>query len=323
MTTVWTLAEIERAVKGVDLIPAMERAFVAYSEGRTFVPPVGELIFTNPPGEAHIKYGYIAQDSVFVIKVATGFYDNASLGLPPNSGVMVIFSASTGMLEAVLLDEGHLTNLRTAAAGAVAAKYLAPPSVSRIGICGTGVQARLQLEFLGQVTSCRNVVVWGRSARNSERYVSEMEARGFQVEIAVSPAEVAAKANLIVTATPSTIPLLTAGDVRPGTHITAVGSDTPVKNELHPTLLGVADLCVVDSVSQCKERGELHHALDVGACTASEVVELGEIVAAKRRGRIDPRQITICDLTGVAVQDIEISKAVLDVLERTNQTEVQ
>jgi ornithine cyclodeaminase len=318
MSNVWTRDQIEVAVKDVDVIAAMERAFVAYSEGRAVVPAVGELTFVTPPGDAHIKYGYIAQDSVFVVKVVTGFYENNRRGLPPHSGLILVFSTVTGLLEALLLDEGYLTNLRTAAAGGVAAKYLAPPVVSRIGICGTGVQARLQLQTLGQLISCRDVIVWGRSAERVKSYAAEMGAKGFCVVVAADPAEVAARSDLIITATPSTNPLFKVEDVRPGTHITAVGSDTPSKNELDPDLLATADLCVVDSVAQCKERGELHHALTTKNFNLSNVVELGDIIASKRHGRTDPRDITVCDLTGVAVQDIEISKAVLDVLGRTS-----
>lgn len=314
MTRIWSLPQIEEALASVDLVAAMERAFVAYSSGRAVVPPVGELLFDAPPGDAHIKYGYVREDAVFVVKIATGFYENPRRGLPPNSGMMLVFSATTGLPEAVLLDEGHLTNVRTAAAGAVAAKFLGPAEVRRIGVLGTGVQARMQVEFLRTVTPCREVVVWGRSRDSAAGYAARMCRNGYRMELARSPADVAAHCNLIVTATIATSPLLTAADVRPGTHITAMGSDTPAKNELAPDVLRAADICVVDSLSQCRERGELHHALSAGAITEDKAVELGNVVSGRAPGRSDPGQITVCDLTGVAVQDIEISKAVLEKL---------
>lgn len=310
------LDHIRAVLPRVDLLAAMERAFTAYSEGRAVVPPVGELLFDDPPGDAHIKYGYLRGDSIFVIKVATGFYRNAESGLPSNSGLMLIFDSSTGLPSTVLLDQGHLTNVRTAAAGAVAAKYLAPAKVERIGICGTGVQARMQLEQLASVTACRKVLVWGRSRDKAADYAGEMGRSGFDVEVASSPAAIGASCNLIVTATISEEPLLGPADIRPGTHITAMGSDTPLKNELQPALLARADLVVADSISQCRERGEVHHAIAAGLLDESRLVELGTVIARGGRGRPGEEAITIADLTGVAVQDIEICKAVLSALPR-------
>ncbi len=303
--------EIERRLAGADLVAAMERGFVAYSEGRSVVPPVGELIFKDPPGDAHIKYGYIQGDENFVIKVATGFYRNASQGLPPNSGLVLVFDSRTGLPRAVLLDEGHMTNLRTAAAGAVAAKHLAPRDVTAIGILGAGMQARLQALALRQVTPCRRLLLWARRPDAAAAAVAELAAAGFQASVAESPAAVAAGANLIVTATAADRPLLAAADIRPGTHITAMGSDTEEKQELAVDLLAKADRLVADAIPQCRVRGEIHQALKAGVLDESKVVELGAVIAGKAVGRPSQRAITIADLTGVAVQDIEIAKAVL------------
>ncbi len=304
-------AEIDRVLPSIDVVAAMERAFEVYSDGRATVPPVGELLFEDPPGDAHIKYGYIAGDPVFVIKVATGFYENSKSGLPPSSGLMLVFSASTGLPEAVLLDEGHLTNVRTAAAGAVAAKYLAPGRVDCIGVIGSGLQARMQVEQLMSVTACRAVALWGRRREAAEACATDLEAAGFAATVEETPAAVAGKANLIVTATAATAPLLEGADIRPGTHITAMGSDTMEKQELAADLLGIADVVVADSIDQCLGRGEISHALRAGTIRKGDVIELGDLIAGRVRGRTSEDQITVADLTGVAVQDIEISKAVL------------
>ena len=306
-----TRAEIERALPGIDAVAAMERAFTAYSAGRAVVPPVGELLFRDPPGDAHIKYGYIEGDAVFVVKIATGFYENTRNGLPPNSGVLLVFDARTGLPGAVLLDEGHLTNVRTAAAGAMAAKYLAPKDIAAIGILGAGIQARMQAIQLKAVVSCRKLVLWARRSDAALACAADLEAAGFAVGIAESPAAVARAANLIVTVTPAMSPLLDAAAIRPGTHITAVGSDTEEKRELAADAVAKADLLVADSIPQCAVRGELHHALAAGAIERGAVVELGHIVSGAQPGRKNDDQITIADLTGVAVQDIEIAKAVL------------
>ncbi len=277
------------------------------------MPPVGELLFAR--GEAHIKYGAIRGDETFAVKVATGFYDNPRRGLPSSNGVMLLFDATTGAPRAVLLDEGRLTDIRTAVAGAIAAKYLAPKTIDAIGVIGTGIQARLQAEYLRPVTGCSRIFVFGRDATAVDAYRRDMAEKGFDVTACATPAAVAARADLIVTTTPSHTPLLMAGDVRPGTHITAVGADTPEKNELDPALFARAGRVVADSLAQCAVRGELHHALAAGTVARSRVVELGAIAAGAAQGRQSDDEITIADLTGVAVQDIKIAQAVLAAIE--------
>ncbi len=175
-----TKAQIQGILPTLDLIPAIEEGFVAYSEGRAVVPPVGELILDK--GEVHIKSGFIKGDDLYVIKIASGFYGNSALGLPSGNGCMLLFNQNTGESAAVLLDEGLLTDVRTAVAGAVAAKYFAPRKVERIGIVGAGVQARLQLAWLRRVTDCRDVLAWGPIPDELEAYKREMESRGFKVE---------------------------------------------------------------------------------------------------------------------------------------------
>lgn len=306
------LPEIRQALAGYDAMPAMEAAFRAYSEGRAVVPSVGELLFDSPPGDAHIKYGYIRGGAHFVVKVAAGFYDNAKHGLPPFTGLLVLFSQQTGLPAAILLDEGWLTNLRTAAAGAVAAKYLAPRQVRAIGVFGTGTQARLQVEQLRAVTECRDIVVWGRSDGALAVYRRDMAAKGCRVMTTRDPAEVGHRCNLIITATPATAPLLMGAHVQPGTHVTAVGSDTSDKQELDPAILARAEIVATDSLAQCRERGEIHQALKAGRIAADKPIELGRIVADPALARRSEDQITVADLTGLAVQDIMIAEAVLD-----------
>jgi len=305
-----SLKEIKAALPSVDLMAEIELGFVAYSQGRAVVPPIGELIMQDPPGEVHIKYGYIAGDDYYVIKIASGFFENPKLDLPSSNGLMLVFSQKTGTLEAVLLDEGYLTDIRTAVAGAITAKYLAPSSIERIGIVGTGMQARLQLEYLAPVTDCRDVLVWGRSADKLATYEQDMTEKGFRVSTTTDADDIIASCKLIVTTTAATSPLL-SGQVQPGTHITAMGSDTHDKQELDAEILQHADLVIADSIAQCLERGEIHQALKSSAISQADLVELGSIIAGDVAGRTSDDQITIADLTGVAVQDIQISKAVI------------
>jgi len=314
MTQIYTLEQIKRVSGTIDVAPLIEAGFAAYSEGRVVVPPVGELSFIEPPGDTHIKYGYIKGDDCFVVKIASGFYDNPRIGLPSNSGLMLVFSQKSGMLQAVLLDEGYLTDVRTAVAGRVAATYLAPADVDAIGIVGTGIQARMQVVELKAVTACRKLVVWGRDEDRLAAYRADMEREGFSVETTMEAADIGRYCNLIVTATPSSSPILEAAHIRPGTHITAMGADTESKQELDSDILAGADLVVADSIPQCVERGEIARALKNGCITQEHITELGQIITGAAPGRSNDGQITVADLTGVAVQDIQIARAVCDAL---------
>jgi ornithine cyclodeaminase len=310
LTKVIPLDQILKALPDIDIIGEIERGFVALSEGKVEVPPVGELLFAEENGEFHVKYGAIRGDDVFVVKLATGFFSNPKLGLPPFSGCMLVLSAKTGKLLYILLDEGELTNHRTAAAGAVVARHLAPPRLEVIGICGSGVQARLQADYLRRVTQCRALVLWARDAERAAQAVRDIARMGYRARVATSPQEVAASAQLIVTTTPAHDPYLLARHIKPGTHITAMGSDTPEKNEIEPAILGHAALVVADSIPQCLLRGEIRAAIAAGALRPEQVVELGNVIVGKARPR-SPDDVTVACLTGVAVQDIMIAKAVV------------
>lgn len=319
MAKVYGKDQILSCLPDIDLVTEIAKAFENYSAGKAAVPPVGELLFPDVSGELHIKYGAVHGQEHFVIKVATGFYENPTLGLPPFGGCMLVLSQKTGAVEAVLLEEGELTNHRTAAAGAVAAKYLAPETVSAIGIVGAGVQARLQADYLRRVTSCRQLHLWARNDTQARAAAEDMAAMGFNVSVKTEIKDLCASSQLIVTTTPAKEPLITADMVRPGTHITAMGSDSAHKNELDPQLLAKANRVIVDSLSQCANSGELHHALDAGLIKKEDTVELGTIVADPSKGRPNVDDITIADLTGVAVQDIAIALAVTAKLESSSQ----
>jgi ornithine cyclodeaminase len=303
-----SLKDIQQALVGLDLVPEIEAGFVSYSSGEAVVPPVGELILDH--GEVHIKYGFLKGDEYYVIKIASGFYENPRLGLSSSNGLMLLFRQQTGELASVLLDEGRLTDIRTAVAGAIAAKYLAPREVSRIGIVGAGIQGRQQLSYLKDVINCRDVLVWGMTKDEVDSYRTDMEIHGFSVETTLDSSQILPNCDLVVTCTPADSPLLHAGELQSGTHITAVGSDTPDKQELDSSILGRADLVVADSIPQCLVRGEIFKALKAGQIREERLVELGNVIGGKHPGRESESQITVADLTGVAVQDIKIASAV-------------
>jgi ornithine cyclodeaminase len=314
MPAILDLEQIQEALRHIDpvqgIVNSIEEGFVAYSQGKVVVPPVGELVFEKPRGDTHIKYGYIRQDDYYVIKIASGFYDNPQLGLPTSSGLMLLFSQKTGELIAVLIDDGYLTQVRTAAAGAVVGRYFAPQKVRRVGVFGAGVQGRMQVEYLRYVRDFKDVTVWGINQEELDSYRADMTAKGFAVRTTFDAEEIAASCNVIITATPSHKPLLKVGQVRRGTHITAMGSDTAEKQELDPEILKKADRLAVDSIPQSLLRGEVFKALEAGAIKRDDLVELGTAISNRRYQRQSDEEISVVDLTGVAVQDIQISKAV-------------
>ncbi len=316
MTMVLGLEAIKRLITTPPLIQAIEDGFVLYSDGKVVVPPVGFLHFDQPPGDVHIKYGYVRGDDIYVLKMASGFYDNAKLGVPVADGVILVFSQQTGHLKMLLHDECWLTDMRTAAAGAVAARYLAPKTVRHIGIIGTGVQARMQLKLLRTVVDCRSCFVWGRDAAKVQTMIEDLNADasiqdwGLKIKAASDIGELASECRLIVATTSAREALIRADQVQAGTHITAMGSDDHGKQELEAALLGKADRVVADSIAQCVDHGECFHAVKHGTIRADSILELGNVIKDPALGRTNDEQITVADLTGIAIQDIQIAKMV-------------
>jgi ornithine cyclodeaminase len=292
-------------------IDAMAEAFAAYSGGRAELPAVIHLDIPEHSGEIHVKAGYVHGGEHYAVKFASGFPGNSQLGLPPNDGMVCVFNASTGEPAAFLLDHGFITDQRTGGAGGLAARHLTRDDAAVVAVIGTGLQARYQLDALAVVRRFEEVRIWGRDASHALAAVEEMRARpgqppGATYSLARSVEEAVLGADIVITCTASREPLVMSEWLTPGTHVTAVGSDGPGKQELHPDVLGQADLIVVDSLAQCLERGELQHAPE-----AAGVVELGAVVSGAAAGRTDPRQVTVADLTGVGVQDVAAASVVL------------
>jgi ornithine cyclodeaminase len=300
---------LRAAVTPADAVAAVREAFAADGRGDTVVPAVINLPVPGSHGEFHVKTAWIRGVDVIAIKVASGFYDNPSLGLPTGSGLMAIFNASTGMPEALFFDNGFLTDIRTGAAGAVAADCLAASVIDTVGVIGSGVQARFQVQCLREVRQFARLVAWSPDRPGLEAYRAEMaEAFGLEVRVAADAEEVCRAADLLITATPARAPFVRAAWLKPGQHITALGADSPGKQELDAECLARADLVVVDRVSQCARFGELSHTIAAGLLTEADVTaQLGEIVCGKVAGRTTPAQISVCDLTGVGFQDTAIA----------------
>ncbi|UVK41343.1 ectoine utilization protein EutC [Mesorhizobium sp. AR10] len=313
--TILTEAELRAIVKlDLDAVACVENAFRALATLPVAMPPIMRLDIPEHRGEVDVKTAYVPGIDGFAIKISPGFFDNPKLGLPSVNGMMVLLSSKTGLVEALLLDNGYLTDIRTAAAGAVAAKHLSRADASIAAIFGAGVQAGLQLEALRLVRPIEEARIWARDAVKAEATAAGLrEKLGIMVRAEPDAAKASAGADIIVTTTPSTEPLIKAGFVSAGQHITAMGSDAEHKNEIAPAILRMADLYVADSARQTRLLGELHHAIAAGVMAAeTQVTELGQIIAGERHGRRSVSDITIADLTGTGVQDTAIATLARD-----------
>ena len=289
-------------------VEVVERAFEALASGGVVMPPILSMAIPQANGEVDVKTAYLPGFDGFAIKVSPGFFDNPKLGLLSLNGLMILFSAKTGLVQALLLDNGYLTDVRTAAAGAVAARHLAPRHVETAGVFGTGVQARLQIEAAHLVRPFTNVLVWGRDQAAANSCAADLNQRlGIPARAEMDAGRLVRESQLVVTTTPSEKALIKAEWLHPGLHITAMGSDQGGKNEIDPAALANADLYVCDRVSQCEILGELRSAIEAGLWNKGKPTELGELVTGSHAGRTSEDQITICDLTGTGAQDTAIA----------------
>jgi ornithine cyclodeaminase len=292
-----------------EAVGCVEDAFHALATKPVAMPPILRLDIPEHRGEVDVKTAYVPGIEGFAIKISPGFFDNPKIGLPSTNGMMVLLSSRMGLVQALLLDNGYLTDIRTAAAGAVAAKHLSRPDSAVAAIFGAGMQARLQLEALALVRPIREARIWARDLGKAKTVAAELTIRlGITVTAEADPEIAVADADIVVTTTPSEIPILKAEWLQPGQHVTAMGSDAEHKNEIDPAAIAKVDVYVADSLKQTRRLGELHHAVKAGLISPdAEFSELGQVIAGIRPGRENAGQITLADLTGTGIQDTAIA----------------
>lgn len=292
--------------QAVDIV---EQAFAALARGGVVMPPILSMAIEEKHGEVDVKTAYVPGMDAFAIKASPGFFDNPDKGLPSLNGLMILLDSDTGIVKAVLLDNGYLTDIRTAAAGAVAARHLAPESPDTIGVIGSGRQADLQVRALALVRPFNKVLVWSRDKRHGVEYARRMTDRlGVPVEAVDTAEQCVRESQVVITTTPARSPVVMADWLQPGQHITAMGSDSPDKNELEPDIIKAVDRFVCDRRSQSLAQGELRAAVAAGAVGEDfPADELGEIIIGNKPGRSDAGMTTVCDLTGTGVQDTAIA----------------
>ena len=303
------LFQFDNAAKGIS------EAYVASSSGRVQTGDVVHLSFPETNGDCHVKSGHIRHTDSYVIKIASGFYNNPSKGLPSSNGMMLAFSARTGEPTAILRDEGWLTDMRTGIGGAIATKALAAKYAKRVLIIGSGIQAQFQANCLASLMPGRsfNFNIWGRNISAASTLVEELRSNNLNADVATNLDEEVSLADIIITTTPATSPLFGDNLVRPGTHITAIGADTHGKQELPTSLIESVSLLVCDMTSQSLNHGEFQVINDTDL--SKKVVELGNILSNSCAGRTSDNDITIADLTGIAAQDIAITSGIIDAAE--------
>lgn len=306
MIQLYTREEIERLIRlDPPLLKVIEQAFTALVTKKVTMPPIMRIDVPEHNGEVDIKSAYIEGEDSFAVKLSTGFFNNPSAGLPTSGGMMILLDSRTGQPLAVLADEGLLTDLRTAAAGAVAAAFCSRKDAHRAGIIGTGAQARLQLKALTLVRPIDHVYVYGRRVEQAEAYKKEVENElGLPVTICSSVKQVVDESDIVVTTTPSREPLIYAAWLKPGLHITAMGSDAEHKQELDHGVLEQADSITCDVIHQSRRLGELRGVPDL----EKQALELGELTSGRKQARTSDEDITVCDLTGTGVQDTAIAR---------------
>jgi ectoine utilization protein EutC len=309
--TIYTEADLRSCVfmDEISLAEVVE-GFSKLAQGKVTLPPILRVEVPENHGEVDVKTAYIQGLDSFAIKIASGFWDNRLLDLPTGSGMMILISAQTGRPIAVLLDNGYLTDLRTGIAGAIAARHLARDKIENVGVIGSGMQARYQVRGLRLVREFKRLFVYGIEPDGVDTYVSEMtDELGIEVIKANSPESVVREGEVVITTTPSQEPYLESAWLHPGLHITAMGSDAEHKQELFADVFNHVDLVVCDRKTQAFRLGELHHAQAAGSLPPEdEIVELGELTSGMKPGRTSDNQITVCDLTGVGIQDTQIAR---------------
>lgn len=296
--------EVERLLDMKDCIEAVEAAFRARGHGMPAATAITGLELDD--GTLHAKLGRLDGTRPYAVaKINANFPLNPERHrLPTIQGVLVLFDAGTGEVLAVMRS-GMLTALRTAAATAVAARYLALADASTAAFVGCGVQASAHLRALLLVRPIKRVIAFDRDPAAMVRFASQARAAfGLSIEIAPDIRSAVAETHIVITSTTARRPLIADGDLSPGTFVGAVGADNETKHEIDPGLMRAAGV-IVDDLDQCARLGDLHHALGAGAMELRDVrASLDRVVGGSIRGRQSDAEIIVFDSTGVAIEDV-------------------
>ena len=310
------LADIQSAITAKAAIEAVKAGFIAHARGQVHCPEPVQIVFRDDRqeqhGECHVKSAIWSGRPYAAVKIASGSYRNAARGLPGAGGMIVLISTDTGLPEAILHDECWLTNVRTAAAGALAAGLKPVSKDATLGVIGTGTQAEIQATMICSHLGLGSVSVWGRSAAKAATLSEKLKAGGLAATAMDTVRDVCHSSAILVTTTPATKPVVHLEDVPDTLHIVAVGADTPGKTELDPRILGRAHTIVTDDHRECLHHSEFGAAVRAGAVAEDSDCSFGEMLSLASP---DPRMardgVSVVDLTGMGVQDLAIAMVTL------------
>lgn len=304
-----------------DLIEPVSRAFQEFSAGLAESGVLSLFPAATPEaGDVLVKTGAIRGHSVYVIKVSPWFAVNVERN-QPQGGFIGVFDAETGQTRAILNEEHYLSDIRTAAAGTLAARVLAPPVVEVAGVLGAGVQAYWQPQALYRARPFKTLLIWARDAGKAEALQARLGEKlvGVEIRVTLSAEEVVRACDVLLTTTQAKEPIVRGAWLRPGQHITAIGADDVTKSELDAACLQRADRLIVDSLELAKQQGEVHRWLERGDIALEQVHgELGQVLAGTVAGRRTASEITVAKLVGLGVQDLVAAEVALDKLTSTS-----
>ena len=290
-----------------DVIEVVEEGFRSVGE-KDDVPVRLPVQVADRPAVALFMPAYLHGFGTLGAKVVSAFHDNPDRGLPMISGFYVLCDAETGRLIA-LMDATFLTGIRTAAASAVATKYLAREDAKVLGIIGTGVQGRFHVDAIAAVRPIERVVVYNRTAERGRAFVEGLQSRGLSCRLAASAADCAAESDVLAVCTSSSTPLFDGGLVRPGTHVNAVGVFTADSQELDTTLIRRARVFVDTYEGAFEEAGDIIVPLRAGEIARDHILaELTELATGRKAGRTNRDEITVFKSVGYAMEDAVTAK---------------
>lgn len=302
--------EIKQILSFDRLVPALERGFMDYSQGKARSAPITNIDFPEANGEMHIKPGYLLSNNDVCVKIVTCFYDNPSKGMPTRDGSIVVADRSTGKMKAVLCDSGHITDMRTAGASAVAINALARQGEIELGLVGTGTQAYWHARAISSVRVISHIRIWGRSRAKADLLADRISGE-LRIPVTIATLEEVVASDVVVTATPAHEPILTTQLPRPGAVIVAMGADAKGKRELSDAFMTRVSHVVADSVPQCRQYGELQWPDQAGR----QAYDLGEVLAGTAGLDRGPTDVVLFDSTGLGFQDAVGAALVLSALQ--------
>nr|BFD33265.1 hypothetical protein GTC16762_28830 [Pigmentibacter ruber] len=309
-----TLEEIKENININEVLSELKKSFIYYSEKKIICAPITQTHFPEKNADIHIKSGYLKDDKYYYIKIAAGFPENYLKNISPSQGVIIALNTATGIPEILFNDNGFITDTRTALSASLCAQFFGDKEIQSVGIMGCGIQAYLNAKYLKFIfPELKKLYIYGRNIEKLKNIQQKFVDLGCAVNLTDDPNVVLINNKIIICTTSSKEPYLFPEHIIPGTVIIALGADDGIKQELSSSVIFQAKNVFVDSLDQCLKYGELRHVVKQKPEIQSKVLELGDIFA-KNEAYISSESYSVIDLTGLAAQDIMLSRYIINKL---------